>query len=76
MREFQGATAPWSMVSDSSGTRVDSSTVRTTPVPPHRLQAPSLLKEKLSALGPSKDTPHTGQTSGRPAATFSEGGTK
>ena len=47
----QGATAPSSMVSDSSGTRVDSSTVRTMPVPSQRLQAPWLLKASSSAPG-------------------------
>ena len=51
MREFQGATAPWSMVRDSSGTRVLLSTVRTIPVPPQVRQAPWLLKASSSAEG-------------------------
>ena len=51
IRLFQGATAPSSMVRDSSGTRVDSSTVRTVPVPPQPLQAPWLLKASSSAEG-------------------------
>ena len=37
---FQGATAPSSMVRESSGTRVARSTVRTMPVPPQVRQAP------------------------------------
>ena len=74
MREFHGATAPSSMERDSSGTRVDSSTVRTIPVPPQVGQAPSLLKAKLSALGPSKEAPQTGQTRGFPSATSAVGG--
>ncbi|MDD5890960.1 MAG: hypothetical protein PUC72_00285 [Bacteroidales bacterium] len=49
--EPQGATAPSSMVRFSSGTRVDSSTVRTMPVPPQQRQAPSLLKASCSAPG-------------------------
>ena len=51
IRLFQGATAPWSMDRDSSGTRVDRSTVRTTPVPPQVRQAPWQLKASSSALG-------------------------
>ena len=35
IRLFQGATAPSSIVSESSGTSVSRSTVRTIPVPPH-----------------------------------------
>ena len=46
------ATAPSSMESDSSGTSVDSSTVRTMPVPPQVVQAPPLLKARSSAPGP------------------------
>ena len=49
--EFQGATAPCSMVRLSSGTRVARSTVRTTPVPPQVRQAPWLLKASSSAPG-------------------------
>ena len=37
---FHGATAPSSIESDSSGTRVARSTVRTMPVPPQVEQAP------------------------------------
>ena len=48
---FQGATAPSSMVRDSSGTRVARSTVRTMPVPPQVRQAPWLLKASSSAPG-------------------------
>ena len=44
IRVFQGATAPSSMVRDSSGTRVFKSTVRTVPVPLQVRQAPWLLK--------------------------------
>ena len=51
IREFQGATAPSSMVSDSSGTRVLRSTVRTMPVPSQVRQAPWLLKASSSADG-------------------------
>ena len=75
MREFQGATAPWSMVRLSSGTRAARSTVRIWPVPWQRGQAPPLLKARSSAPGGWKVTPHVGQTSGRSAATSSEGGT-
>ena len=74
--EFQGATAPSSMERDSSGTKTASFTVLTTPVPPQFLQAPLLLKEKLSALGPSNEAPHSGQTSGFPAATWIDGGSR
>ena len=51
IREFHGATAPWSMVRESSGTRVLLSTVRTTPVPPQVRQAPWLLNDSPSAEG-------------------------
>ena len=51
IRLFQGATAPSSMDRESSGTRVDRSTVRTTPVPPQARQAPWLLKASSSAEG-------------------------
>ncbi len=51
IRLFQGATAPPSMVRESSGTRVDSSTVRTLPVPPHLWQAPRELNARSSAEG-------------------------
>ena len=70
-----GATAPSSMVRDSSGTSVASSTVRTMPVPSQRLHAPWLLKASSSAPGAKKVTPHSGQTRGRSAATFMDGGT-
>ena len=56
-----GATAPSSMVSDSSGTSASVSTVRTTPVPSHSGHAPSPLKASSSALGPKNSTPQTGQ---------------
>ena len=52
IREFQGATAPSSMVRDSSGTRVERSTVCTMPVPSQVRQAPWLLKASSSAEGP------------------------
>ena len=74
IRVCQGATAPSSIDRLSSGTRVDSSTVRTIPVPSHRLQAPWLLKASSSAPGAKKVSPQTGQTRGRSAATFMEGG--
>ncbi len=47
-----GATAPSSIVFDSSGTSVDSSTTRMTPVPPHVGQAPLLLNARSSAPWP------------------------
>lgn len=74
MRLPQGATAPSSIERLSSGTSVDSSTVRTMPVPPQVGQAPALLKARSSAPGAKKLVPHSGQTSGLPAATSSEGG--
>ena len=52
MRLPHTTTAPSSMVLDSSGTSVDSSTVRTMPVPWQVGQAPSLLKASSSAPGP------------------------
>ena len=61
------------MVSPSSGTSVDLSTVRTTPVPPQVRQAPWLLKASSSAEGAKKCAPHSGQTSSCPAATASVG---
>ena len=51
IREFHGATAPSSMERESSGTRVERSTVRTMPVPPQVRQAPWLLKASSSADG-------------------------
>ena len=51
MRLFHGATAPSSIVSESSGTRDAMSTVRTLPVPPHLGHAPCELKASSSALG-------------------------
>ena len=74
IRLFQGATAPWSMVKVSSGTRVERSTVRTVPVPPQAGQAPWLLKASSSAEGAKKWAPHSGQTSSCPAATAMVGG--
>ena len=70
---FHGTTAPSSIESDSSGTRVARSTVRTMPVPPQVEQAPWLLKASASAPGGKKRTPHAGQVSARPAATSSVG---
>ena len=70
---FHGNTAPWSMVNVSSGTKVDSSTVRTVPVPSHVGQAPLLLNESSSAEGAKKCVPHSGQINSCPAATFNEG---
>ena len=67
--EPQGATAPWSMVSESSGTSVDSSTVRMIPVPEQVRQAPSLLKASCSAPGAYTLSPQTGQNMGCSAAT-------
>ena len=62
------------MVRLSSGTSVASSTVRTTPVPSQRLQAPWLLKASSSAPGAKNCAPHSGHVSGSPAAVFSDGG--
>ena len=75
IRVCHGATAPWSMDRDSSGTKVDSSTVRTIPVPPQVGQAPWLLKASSSAPGARTDPPHSGQKSGCSAATARVGGT-
>ena len=69
IRLFQGATAPSSMVRESSGTRVLSSTVITVPVPLQVRQAPWLLKANSSAESARTLAPHTGQTSGFSAAT-------
>ena len=70
---FHGATAPSSIESDSSGTSVLRSTVRTMPVPLQVGQAPWLLKASSSAPGGKKRTPHTGQVSASPDATASVG---
>ena len=51
IRLFHGATAPPSMVSESSGTSVSRSTVRTVPVPPQCWHAPWELKASSSADG-------------------------
>ena len=51
IREFHGATAPSSMVRDSSGTRESRFTRRTMPVPPQVRQAPWELKASSSAPG-------------------------
>ena len=75
IRLFQGATAPPSMVRESSGTRESRFTVRTVPVPPHFSQAPWELKASSSAEGAQKAAPHSGQTSSFPAATARVGGT-
>ena len=70
----QGLTAPSSILSDSSGTRLARLTVTAIPVPPHVGQAPELLKEKSSALGASNSTPQTGHLSFWPRATAGVGG--
>ena len=75
MRLFQGATAPPSIVRDSSGTRVERSTVRTMPVPPHFLHAPVLLKASSSAPIGSTSASQTGQRSSVSAAIAMEDGT-
>ena len=75
MRLPQGATAPSSMVRDSSGTSFDSSTTRVTPVPPQLGQAPSELKASCSAPKPMSSTLQLGHTSGRSSATAMLGGT-
>ena len=67
--EPQGSTAPWSMLSDSSGTRAARFTVRTSPVPWQVGQAPPELNERSSAAGPKKLWPHAGQVKGCSAAT-------
>ena len=74
MSWFHGATAPPSMVRDSSGTSVAGSTVRTVPVPPQARQAPWLLNASSSAEGAEKVYPQTGLRSGCPAATAIDGG--
>ena len=74
MSDCQGATAPWSIVSESSGTSVDSSTARTTPVPSHVRQAPAELNARSSAPGPKNFAPHSGHTISRSAATSIDGG--
>ena len=63
------------MVRFSSGTRVDSSTVRTTPVPSHRSQAPPELKASSSAPMTGTYAPQTGQYTSCSAANFMVGGT-
>ncbi len=75
IRVCHGATAPRSMDNDSSGTRVDSSTVRTMPVPPQVGQAPWLLKASSSADGARTSAPQIGQKMGCSAATARVGGT-
>ena len=64
-----GTTAPSSMLSDSSGTRVASSTSRTMPVPWQRGQAPVELNAKSSAPGGIIRSPHSSQNIGDSAAT-------
>ena len=49
IRLFHGATAPSSMLIESSGTSESRSTVRTLPVPPHLRQAPWELNASSSA---------------------------
>ena len=71
---FQDSTAPWPRVLSQSGTSLETSTSLTMPVPEHLGQAPSLLNASDSALGPSKEAPHSGQTSAFPAATSVDGG--
>ena len=74
--EFQGATAPSSMVRTRiRHQRRAVNCVRTTPVPPQVRQAPWLLKASSSAEGAKKCAPHSGQTRSCPAATASDGGT-
>ena len=73
MSDCHGATAPSSIVSESSGTIVARSTSRTTPVPSQRLHAPCELKASSSAPGAKKRAPHSGQTSSRSAATSKDG---
>ena len=73
IRLFHGATAPSSMVRESSGTSVAGSTVRTVPMPPHCGQAPCELKASSSADGARNCAPHSGQSSSFPAATRSDG---
>lgn len=75
IRLFHGATAPSSILIESSGTSESRSTVRTLPVPPHFGQAPCELKASCSALGAWTRSPHSGQMISCSAATFSVGGT-
>ena len=63
IKEFQGATAPASMDSVSSGTNVVGSTVRMIPVPSHLGQAPWLLNANSSAQGAKNSAPQIGQIS-------------
>ena len=76
MREFHGATAPSSIVSESSGTSESIFTLRTTPVPEHSGQAPVELNEKSSAFGGANSAPHSGQIRRFPVATLNDGGTR
>ncbi|MBR7006228.1 MAG: hypothetical protein IKH98_04910 [Candidatus Methanomethylophilaceae archaeon] len=55
-----GATAPSSIVFDSSGTRESSSTSYAIPVPSQFLHAPVLLNARSSALGGETSAPQTG----------------
>ena len=74
MSDCHGATAPSSIVSESSGTIVAGSTVRTMPVPSQRRHAPTELNARSSAPGPKNFAPHAGQTISFSAATAIEGG--
>ena len=74
MSVCHGRTAPSSIVSDSSGTSVDSSTTFTMPVPSQFRHAPWLLNANSSAPGGKNFAPHSGQTSSCSAATASVGG--
>ena len=61
IRVCQGSTAPSLMERLSSGTRVDSSTTRTMPLPSQSGQAPVLLKANCSAPSTGTCVPHRGQ---------------
>ena len=70
IRDCQGATAPSSMLRESSGMMVAMSISLMTPVPSQRAQAPWELKASSSAPGAKKVSPQTGHTSDLSAATF------
>ena len=70
MSERHGATAPCSIVKFGSAMSVESSTVRTMPVPEQVGHAPPELNARSSAPSACTSAPHTGQMIGRSSATF------
>ncbi len=73
MSERHGATAPCSIVRFGSAISVESSTVRTIPVPEQVGHAPPELNARSSAPSACTSAPHTGQMIGRSSATFGVG---